>query len=277
MSNNNEMSECTSSAECDYYWELCHDIYGDGNKRCGSRPEAYYYNGYRWKLTYGQTGCQNYADSVVARYQCNQWNNLVCVNTANFGTCLCIDQYYYYNSSMCVRGSYYGQSCSSSSQCVPTSAGMTCAYPYVGATNTICMCTSGSKYYDLSTQTCLSLKGLNSTCRDNSECSGASTGSVYCGMYFEGSQLVCQCTDAYYQNFTNLVCVPKLSYNTACISNIQCYGKLNQTCISNKCGCAAGLYFSSTGSSCQSKKYSRDPCTTGTECWSGTCTSSLCV
>ena len=283
QANQNYQEECFHSWECMYAYNFCMDEYNDGHKRCTVIPTIFFYQGVRWKLTYTNTGCQNYADTILTRYQCNQWGNLICVDTANYGTCLCIDQYYYWNNTnnyglgqgMCVRGSYYGQTCTSATQCVPTSAGMTCAYPYVGATNTICMCTSGSKYYDLSTQTCLSLKGLNSTCRDNSECSGASTGSMYCGMYFGGGQKVCQCTDAYYTSA--LSCVAKLAYNVACTSNNQCFGYLNQTCVSNKCGCAAGLYFSSIGSSCQSKKYSRDPCTTGTECWSGTCNSSLCV
>jgi hypothetical protein len=48
----------------------------------------------------------------------------------------------------------YGEPCSSSSQCTPTSVGMVCNYPYIGALLTVCRCVNGTKYYDVTTRSC---------------------------------------------------------------------------------------------------------------------------
>ena len=208
-------------------------------------------------------------------YICNEWKNLVCRYTVN--TCQCFDEFYYYNNTMCVLGKFYGQTCTSNAMCVPSTAGFVCSSPYVGTTNTVCRCASGTQYYDTITKLCTSLKSFNVTCRDNSECLGSSAGSMYCGYGIEGSASRCLCTDAYYSNGTT--CVSRLIYGTSCTSTIQCNSYLNQTCLANtnKCGCASGLYYNSADATCQQLKYTSDSCVLGIECWSGSCTNLKCV
>ena len=206
---------------------------------------------------------------------------------------MCIDQYYYYNytSSIsisygsCVRGSMIGQACTTATQCVPTTAGFSCIVPYTGAANTVCMCAT-TQYYDVQTGLCTSLKYVNSTCRDTDECYGGVSGSMICGQYYAGSPTVCMCTDSYYQSGTN--CVAKITAGSYCSGssyNYQCYGYLNQTCVyvylynswNWRCYCATGLYFDANGQSCKQLLYRGDSCSSSSQCWSGTCSSSLCT
>ena len=175
---------------------------------------------------------------------------------------------------MCVRGSMYGQSCTSSSQCVPTTSGFSCIVPYTGASYTVCKCSS-SQYYDMNTGVCTTLKSLNVTCRDTNECSGGASGSMICGQYSYGSPTVCMCTDAYYPNSNT--CSAKYAYYVGCSFNYQCLTYLNQTCYGGRCSCGAGLYFDSNSQSCQQLLYRGDSCTIASQCWTGTCTSYLCA
>jgi hypothetical protein len=262
---------CFSNAECHQAYGMCMDKYNDGNKKCENIPTIQWYQTVRGKQDYGNTGCSSNA------YVCNEWKNLKCRTNNNVATCLCFDENYYYNNTMCVFGRRYGSTCSSSAQCTPTTAALTCDLPYTGAIYTVCRCAIGTSYYDISTKTCLALKALNSTCRDSSECSGGATNSMFCGEWAGGSIQVCFCTDAYYPSGST--CVAKLVYNDVCSSSNQCLSHLNQTCLANnnKCGCASGKYFSSSDTTCKQLKYYRDSCSSGNECWSGTCTLSLCT
>jgi hypothetical protein len=254
-----QLEICSSNIECLFEYSLCMDIYGEGVKRCVPLPNAQLYKGYRRKLSYGYTGCSE------TTFRCNEWDNLICQRSgSSSSTCQCLDDSYYYNSTKCIIGKIYGDHCSSSAQCTPTTAALTCDLPYTGAIYT-------------ATKTCLALKALNSTCRDSSECSGGAANTMFCGEWEGGSIQVCLCTDAYYPSGTT--CVAKLVYNDVCSSSNQCLSHLNQTCLANnnKCGCASGKYFSSSDTTCKQLKYYRDSCSSGNECWSGTCTLSLCT
>jgi hypothetical protein len=183
---------------------------------------------------------------------------------------------------MCVRGSMYSQTCTSSSQCVPTSAGFSCLVPYTGASYTVCKCTS-SQYLDTNTGVCTSLKSLNVTCKDTNECSGGVSGSMICGQYSYGSPKVCMCTDLYYANGNT--CSAKYAYYVGCPGSTSfsylCLTHLNQTCNAAtgawRCSCNTGLYFDDNSQSCKQELYRGDRCTLGTQCWSGTCTSNACT
>lgn len=260
---------CLSNEECYLPYFICMDLSGDGIKQCTSIPIIYYYIGIRYKQDINGTNCSN------SQYLCNQWKNLVCRYPGN--TCQCFDEFYYYNGTMCVNGQLYGQTCTSSSVCVPSSAGFVCSLPYVGASFSVCRCSYGTQYFDTNTRLCTPLKSYNASCRDSSECSGCTSGSIYCGYGEGGSIPRCLCTDNYYSNGST--CVPRISFNGTCTSTYQCYTYLNLVCLNtNRCGCSSGLYFNSTYSSCQQLKYSGDPCVLGIECWSGTCSSaSICI
>ena len=179
---------------------------------------------------------------------------------------------------MCVRGSMYGQSCTRSSQCVPTTAGFSCIVPYTGASYTICKCSS-SQYYDMNTGVCTTLKNLNVTCRDTNECCGGASGSMICGQYSYGSPTVCMCTDAYYPNSNT--CSAKYAYYVSCSFNYQCLTYLNQTCNAAtgawRYSCNTGLYFDSNSQSCKQLLYRGDSCTTTSQCWTNNCASYLCA
>ncbi len=78
---------CFHTQECRIGYTLCMSPNNDGNKRCAPIP--------------------------TKSQPCNQWQNLIFIDANNAGDCQCIDKYYYYNNTMCVRGSMLGQICTS--------------------------------------------------------------------------------------------------------------------------------------------------------------------
>ena len=129
---------------------------------------------------------------------------------------------------------------------------------------------------------CYSLKGYRNLCRDSTECyDGYAHGSAtlsygYCGIVPGGSWPVCLCINGYYAWSTNYGC----GLNTGTCNYGSNYGNgqcpNNQYCTSGStCACINEKYLSS--GVCYWLKYQGDPCTSGTECWSGTCTSSACT
>lgn len=263
-------SFCANSYECALTYSHCMDA-GDGYKRCKPLPTVYWQQGWYVKAGYGEA-CDNFKF-------CNEFKNLVCSKYSfnQDGLCQCPNKYYYYNGTMCVYGKRYGESCTSSAECTPT--GMTCAPPYDGATTTVCRCTGGTQYYDFWTETCTSLKTYNATCTDSAECIDAYPVSLslvsrgYCAIVPGGSIPKCLCyMDSKYDSATSK-CIAKTSSCTVGKTPSDCL--YNQACSSSTCGCPADKYLS--GSICYFKKYRSDSCTSNTECWSNTCTSSKCT
>ena len=173
----------------------------------------------------------------------------------------------------------YGENCTLSSTCVPTSASMSCLAPYSGASYTVCRCTS-SQYYHLAREVCNNLKGHRNLCRDSTECyDGYAHGSAiigygYCGIVPGGSWPVCLCINGYYATGGGLTCSLNTGFCTFAYTFPQCPN--NQYCTSGgTCTCINEKYLSS--GVCYWLKYQGDSCTSGTECWSGNCVSSACT
>ena len=112
---------CHSSLECRVDGSFCMAIYSDSIKRCIAFPTKFWLNvAYTVKGVYGGT-CNSFNP-------CNEFQNLICSkyyqNSASTGTCRCFNKYYYSNTTMCVYGTRYGETCTSVSSCVPGTAGM---------------------------------------------------------------------------------------------------------------------------------------------------------
>jgi hypothetical protein len=154
---------------------------------------------------------------------------------------------------------------------------MTCSAPYSGAGYTVCGCAS-NQYYDQYQEMCQPLKNYLQVCRDSTECADAYTNTGYCGVIPGGSKSVCNCIYNYYGTTTGSTCLASITVGSGTCStaypNSQC--EYNSVCVGTTCTCGTIRYPNSNGS-CLYKGYQGDPCTTGTGCWSGTCTSNLCT
>ena len=151
---------------------------------------------------------------------------------------------------------------------------MTCSAPYSGAGYTVCRCAS-NQYYDQYQEKCQTLKTYLQVCRDSTECADAYTNTGYCGFIPGGSKPVCNCIYNYYAQ-NGLSCQTSIVYNFGCNSsfpNYQC--EYNLECVGSTCTCGSIRYPNSNGF-CLYKGYQGDLCTTGSGCWSGTCTSGQC-
>jgi hypothetical protein len=262
-------SFCASSYECALAYSHCMDT-GDGYKRCKPLPTVYWDQGWFAKGGFNDP-CNNFKP-------CNEFKNLVCSQYSfnQDGLCKCINKYYYYNTTMCVYGKRYGESCTTSTECTP--AGMVCAAPYVGATTNVCRCTFGTHYYDFWTETCTNLKTYNATCSASEECVDAYPVSPsvvsrgYCGIVPGGSIPKCLCyMDSVYDSTTNR-CIAKTSSCTVGKTPSDCL--YNQVCNAGLCECPSDKYIEN--SICYFKKYQADSCSSNAECWS-TCSGSKCA
>ena len=258
------LDECIHPNQANYNdYTLCLKSPSEGIRRVSPGFRVDYYSGWYVRRDFG-VSCSLYG------YSCNVYKNLVCSNLA----CACYDKYYYYNSSMCVYGKRYGEICTASAQCTPNSASMICDAPYSGSSYRVCRC-NATQFFDSGMEKCASLKGFNESCRESSECSGVSSFTMYCGVYPGGSLKRCLCSVGYYG--VNSTCVAKVAYNLACNNTYECYENLYQSCISNLCACAPGMYFDSSDNICQYKLYEDDSCTMSSQCWSGTCSALECT
>lgn len=158
---------------------------------------------------------------------------------------------------------------------------MGCNVPYSGAGYKVCRCTSGTQYYDSAQEKCTTLKSYNQVCRDSSECRdaypiGAAIQALgYCGFIPGGSLSVCNCIYNYYS--IGGLCIIKNAINAACTTARavpQC--QYNSYCSGGTCICGTGKTVAASGS-CQWLGYQTDTCTSGTDCWSTTCTASACT
>ena len=252
----NHPNECSS-----YNYNLCYKA-ADGVRRTFTIPTIFWRSGYHWKRNFGSS-CSFYNSDF-----CNEWRNLACSNSI----CQCYDKYYYYNSTMCVYGNRYGESCTATAQCTPTTASMLCDVPFTGAIFKVCRC-STSQYYDSGSEKCVALRNLNESCKDSSECVGNSNHTMFCGVQPGASQKRCMCSDGFYG--VNATCLSKASYNAACGNTYECYDSFYQTCSTN-CVCATGMYYDSNDNFCKYQLYTGDSCTAHGQCWSGTCSSFKC-
>lgn len=173
----------------------------------------------------------------------------------------------------------YGESCSLASQCVPQSAGMTCAPAYTGASN-VCRCSSTTQYFDSSRELCTALKSYNKVCRDSTECYDAYNGNGYCGFIPGGSESVCRCKYNYYST-TNNYCTASIKVGSNCLGLTQPECEYNSYCSStnNKCTCGPFKFQDKSGGAkngyCYYLGFSGDPCDssqTTIQCFGGTCT-----
>ena len=287
---------CDSSLQCPQQFTACMFIDGDTtiHQKCTLLPTVYFYNGAF--LIKGDHG-----DPCNLYNPCNEWKNLKCSNYYGngtvTGTCICLDKYFYYNGTMCVRGVRYGEVCTSAAQCVPTS-NMVCAVPYAGAGNTVCTC-AANFYYDLYQETCIALKRYNEFCRDNSECIDAyatatSPNSGFCGFIAGGAVSVCRCSFDYYAiSPTSAVtndCILKITKDNICDNTLtypSCESNMicASACVGANCQCDCDYisFYHPTNNNCLNKGYVGDSCdstlaTPGIQCWSGTCTAgNLCT
>ncbi|UJR33067.1 hypothetical protein I4U23_020526 [Adineta vaga] len=105
---------------------------------------------------------------------------------------------------------------------------------------------------------------------------------------YSTGQAVCVCDNATYLDTVNAAtkgtCVPRLAYNTTCLSKDECQNWLGLSCINTtgtaRCECDTSVsYWDSSAGKCQSKVLGWDPCNATVPCDTSrglTCVSGYC-